>query len=179
MTRWGGAAALAACFGTVWWLRRRYLVVTIFGRSMLPTYADRDRVLVRRRKAGRPVQAGDVVVADITPRLVPHAGGSSGAFPEDAIPFADRVVKRVAAGPGDPVPASIAVPDARVPAGQLVLLGDNPAESADSRQYGYVLENEVIGVVLRHLRAQPAGAISIRPGGDSSRLRTAAGEHPG
>jgi len=66
-----------------------------------------------------------------------------------------------------------------VPAGQLVLLGDNPVESADSRQYGYVLENEVIGVVLRHLRAQPAGAISIRPGGDSSRLRTAAGEHPG
>jgi hypothetical protein len=41
---WGGAAALAALFGGVWWLRRQYLVVTIFGRSMLPTYADRDRV---------------------------------------------------------------------------------------------------------------------------------------
>jgi signal peptidase I len=157
VTWWGGAAALAALFGAVWWLRRRYLVVAILGRSMLPTYADRDRVLVRRRKAGRPVQAGDVVVADLTPRLVPGAGGSSGA-PLNAIRFADRVVKRVAAVPGDPVPAGIAVPDVRVPAGQLVLLGDNPAESADSRQYGYVPENEVIGMVLRHLRARPWAA---------------------
>jgi signal peptidase I len=103
------------------------------------------------------VQAGDVVVADLTPRLVPGAGGSSGA-PLNAIRFADRVVKRVAAVPGDPVPAGIAVPDVRVPAGQLVLLGDNPAESADSRQYGYVPENEVIGMVLRHLRARPWAA---------------------
>jgi signal peptidase I len=107
------------------------------------------------------VRAGDVVVADITPRLVSPADGSFGASPPNAVPFADRVVKRVAAVPGDPVPAGIAVPDARVPAGQLILLGDNPAESADSRQYGYAPEDEVIGVVLRVF-----GPGSPRPGLD-------------
>lgn len=132
----GAAAAVAAGASLVWWLRRRYLVVTVHGRSMLPTYSDGDRVLARHRRSAPPARIGDVVVADL-----PHRPGA-----------ADRVVKRVAAAPGDPVPPGVAAPGSRVPAGSYVLLGDNPAESADSRHYGYVAADRVVGVVLRHLR---------------------------
>lgn len=147
MTGWSGAAAAATLLGVGWWLRRRFFVVTMLGRSMLPTYADRDRVLVRRRGPGGRVRIGEVVVADLSHRLGPRAGA-----PPAAILIADRVIKRVAAGPGDPVPAVVTAQEARVPAGRFVLLGDNPAESADSRHYGYVPDDRVIGVVLRHLR---------------------------
>jgi signal peptidase I len=147
---WAGpVAAVATGAGLVWWLRHRYLIVTVHGRSMLPTYADGDRVLVRRRRSGRRARVGDVVVVDLSYRLWPGLGAGRAAPPGQ--PMSGRVVKRVAAGPGDPVPAGIAALDARVPAGSLVLLGDNPAESTDSRQYGYVPADRVIGVVLRHL----------------------------
>jgi type IV secretory pathway protease TraF len=62
------------------------------------------------------------------------------------------VVKRVGAVAGDPVPPGVAASGPDVPAGCVVLLGDNPAESADSRQYGCVPADRIIGVVLRHLR---------------------------
>ena len=52
------------------------------------------------------------------------------------------VIKRVAAVPGDPrpdasLPATRRPAEARVPPGKLVLLGDNPDWSNDSRQLGY------------------------------------------
>lgn len=165
-------AVLAAGSGmVVWWLRRHYLIVTVLGRSMLPGYADGDRVLVRRVRPDQ-LRVGDVVVVDLRPCQV-TAGAELDAGPglvtdacdpagsggrRSAVPpllwTSERVVKRVAALPGDPVPPVVAGADAdlRVPAGRLVLLGDNPAESADSRQFGYVAAQGVVGVVLRHLR---------------------------
>jgi signal peptidase I len=60
-------------------------------------------------------------------------------------------VKRAAAVPGDPIPAE--VPALRtasqrvVPAGHLVLLGDNRAHSHDSRSLGYYRADRLLGVV--------------------------------
>lgn len=121
--------ALLALAAAVLLLRRRYAVVTVQGLSMLPTYAAGDRLLVRR---GRGPATGDVVV------FAPPAGWPAGP---------DWLVKRVAAVPGEPVPASCAAVAGAgpVPLGRLAVLGDNAARSGDSRRYGLVPLDLVYG----------------------------------
>jgi signal peptidase I len=41
-----------------------------------------------------------------------------------------------------------------VPAGSLVVLGDNADESYDSRHFGYVRASSVLGVVVRERQRQ-------------------------
>ncbi|NUW38473.1 hypothetical protein HTZ77_44830 [Nonomuraea sp. SMC257] len=147
-----GAVALVAVLGALTALtvvavvgvvgvRRRYLVVTVHGESMLPTYRPGERVLVRRARADS-LRAGQVVVlSDLVP-----AGGAE---------LRPRwIIKRVAALPGDPiprdtVPALRTASGTRVPAGHLVVLGDNPDRSHDSRHSGYLTTDRLYGVVLR------------------------------
>jgi len=116
-------------------LRRRLLVVTVHGVSMEPTYVAGDRLLVRRSRLER-VRTGQIVVVQ----------GGPGK-PGD--PTAGRLVKRAVAVPGDPVPPHIPVADPVVPPGNLLVLGDNPARSNDSRRLGYIPADALIGVVLR------------------------------
>ncbi|MBD8078586.1 S26 family signal peptidase [Cellulosimicrobium arenosum] len=126
--------------------RRRLLVVTVSGASMGPTYAPGTRVLVVR---GRRACPGDVVVLDAE-RVSPAPPGIP-ARP------GGLVVKRVAAGPGHPVPAQVhdvvqAGPGDVVPTGRVVVLGDAPAASVDSRLWGYVRADAVVGRVVTVLR---------------------------
>jgi signal peptidase I len=55
--------AVAALAGAALAIRRRFVVVTVAGRSMLPTYRDGDRVLVRRTRM-EGLRAGQVVVVE-------------------------------------------------------------------------------------------------------------------
>jgi signal peptidase I len=121
----------------MWWVRRRYLVVTVRGESMLPAYRPGERVLVRRTPIDE-VDAGQVVVL----RDITHDR-----------PGTHWIIKRVAAVPGDPAPRATvpALQDDRVPAGCLVVLGDNPARSHDSRHTGYLTADRLFGVVLRKI----------------------------
>jgi signal peptidase I len=126
------AAVLVVGVAAVTTARRRYLVVTVRGSSMSPTYDDADRVLTRRtRRAGG---RGEVVVL--------HAPGETAKI-------SPLLVKRVAAVPGDEVPAEYrpVVPDLVVPPGHLLVRGDNNA-SADSRSFGLVDSRLVVGTVL-------------------------------
>ncbi|MGW3461712.1 S26 family signal peptidase [Streptomyces olivaceoviridis] len=143
-------------------LRRVLVSVTVRGTSMEPTYYDGDRVLVSRARA--PV-AGQVVVVER-----PDVGGGWPATPvpygAGATALAGRawMIKRVAAAPGDLVPrehvsALPPLPGGRVPPGGLLLLGDHPAASLDSRQLGLFPTARVLGVVL--LRRRP-GPSSVR-----------------
>ncbi|GAA0844545.1 S26 family signal peptidase [Streptosporangium amethystogenes subsp. fukuiense] len=134
------------------WIRRRFLVVTVHGVSMEPTYREGERLLIRRASLAA-VRPGQVVVMT------------------DPVPPGQWIVKRAAAVPGDPVPEEVAAaaraaPGARVPAGCLVLLGDNPAASLDSRRFGYFSGGRLLGVVSRRLGAhRDADPLVRRPRG--------------
>ncbi len=143
-------------------VRRRFVVVTVEGASMEPAYRAGDRVLVRRARLSAVRRDQVVVVAN--PAVPPDR-------PSPQVPaWAARrlwVIKRAVAIPGDPVPPELAWardagPAAAVPAGRLVVLGDNAKASVDSRRFGYVTADRVVGVVVRRL---PSAREPARGGG--------------
>jgi signal peptidase I len=83
----------------------------------------------------------------------PGEDGTWPAPPSGPVGRRQWVIKRVAAVPGEPrpgncPPASADSPERLVPAGKLVLLGDNPAWSYDSREFGYFPSDRLLGVVV-------------------------------
>uniref|UniRef100_UPI0036D3C4D7 S26 family signal peptidase n=1 Tax=Sphingopyxis terrae TaxID=33052 RepID=UPI0036D3C4D7 len=150
----GGVLALGAA---LWWIRRRYLVATVDGPSMEPTLRSGDMLLVRRTKL---VRAGQIVVVRI-----------EDPPPIDGLPPGlERVARtscrrsriilvggaRETGGRGSrrPVPrqgfpAFRDAPETVVPRHALVVLGDNPDASWDSRDFGFVRGDEFVGVMVR------------------------------
>ncbi|MEO7734529.1 MAG: S26 family signal peptidase [Kofleriaceae bacterium] len=123
------AALTAASAAVIAVARRRYLLVTVVGHSMAPTLHNGQRLLARRTQRVRR--------ADIIAFLPPpsHRHDASLVYR----------VKRVIAIAGDPTPVWLGA-DPRVPAGKLVVLGDNP-DSEDSRHYGYVDQAAIVAVI--------------------------------
>lgn len=115
-------------------VRGSFLVVTVCGTSMEPAYSDGGRVLALRPWARR-VRRGGVVVVD--------APDLTGGF----------LIKRVFSVPGDDVPRETfpALDGDTVPAGSVVLRGDNAGHSYDSGQAGYFPVSGIRGVVLRRM----------------------------
>jgi len=138
----GGALGLtlavaAAGWGLTRWARRDLRVIRVTGASMLPAYRHGDLLVVRRVPL-RAIHLGDVVVLD------------AGEHDRHQVSVARWIIKRVAAVPGGVVGSGI-LPGGQgavVPPGQLVLLGDNPAQSVDSRQLGYFPASRTIGRVI-------------------------------
>jgi len=135
-------------------------VFTVSASSMLPTLQPGQRVVVLRPTVDRPLQPGDVVVADVRgtfvegrPLVGPVAGSVLGRAPAEAF-----VVKRVIGVGGqrvsccdddgqvlvDGVPLAepyLGVPatprpfDVQVPADRIWVMGDNRDVSEDSRNH--------------------------------------------
>ncbi|MDS0137513.1 MULTISPECIES: S26 family signal peptidase [unclassified Amycolatopsis] len=123
-------------------IRRRLIMTTVDGPSMEPALSSGDRVLVRRTRRAR---RGQVALLRF-PQL------PSGA------PVGDQLLlKRVVAVAGDRIPVDWADPDVHglggelVPPGCAVVLGDNRPTSWDSRHYGFVPRERIVGVVVRHV----------------------------
>lgn len=130
-------------------LRRRLVVVTVFGASMEPAYRPGQRLLASR--VGRDIGRGQVVVLAAGQRATARL----------------LIIKRVAAIGGDAVPACVAAarPDLAgtiVPPGYLIVLGDNPERSRDSRHDGLVPADRVRAVAIRS-RSRPDAAASEPP----------------
>lgn len=143
-------AALGALMSAVMAIRRRFTIVTVSGRSMEPTLTAGDRVLIRRARL-RYMRTGQIVVIE---SAVPCAALTG----EPASRARTLMIKRVAAVPGEPLPAGMpaAIADAAyVPDGNFVVLGDNPSMSADSRVFGYVPAARTHGIVIRSLPRRP------------------------
>jgi signal peptidase I len=125
-------------------LRQTFVLVTIEGSSMRPLFNTGDRVLVRRAEL-HEIDREQVVV------LQPPASGPPcvGVGPT-------WMIKRAVALPGDTVPDEFlaAVDGERgtvVPDGTLLVLGDNSGSSVDSRAFGYVASERVLGIALRRV----------------------------
>jgi len=134
------AVVLSVAVAVVIWTRSTLLRITVDGHSMEPTLGHGRRVLFRRTGPAA-VRAGAVVILEL-----PAIGAPDGAPGR-------WIVKRVAAGPGEPLPPAVAAapgapPDGRVPAGHIAVLGDNPDASVDSRHYGPVPLDRVLGVAV-------------------------------
>jgi len=135
LTALAAVACLAATAAVVT-VRVLIRIVTVHGPSMEPAVCDRDRLIVRRTRLSS-IRSGQLVVV---------------ANPQDGHD-GQWMVKRAVALPGEPVPAALrtAVPDETVPDGRFLVLGDNPAVSADSRRLGYLHADRLLGVVVRKL----------------------------
>ncbi|MFI7633498.1 S26 family signal peptidase [Nonomuraea sp. NPDC049400] len=148
-------AVAAVLVGGYCWVRSRYLAIAIHGTSMIPALQDGDRILVRRG-AVEKVRRGDVVVFAVTTGLMLSMDApppTSKAGVPDFLPSAPRLMaKRAVAIPGDTIPKEVvhACGNADVvPPGKIVVLGENPSASTDSRHYGFVSAEEVVGVAIR------------------------------
>ena len=120
----GVAAVTTAVTVAVLVVRHRYVLVTVAGASVAPTLLPGDRILAVRRR-WRPGDGHAVVVLVPPPTATRHPD------------LARWRVKRVVAGPGDPLPPAVSArldlpPGSLVPAGHVVVVGDNP-RSEDSR----------------------------------------------
>jgi signal peptidase I len=121
-------AALGAGAALIWG-RRRFLLVTVVGNSMAPTYRDGQRLLLRR---------GRYAVGDVVMFPAPDRPGFD----------VDWLVKRAVASSGDPIPPDVAALTGAgtVPRGRLVVRSD-AAEGLDSRQLGFIDSRDVVGAV--------------------------------
>lgn len=135
------------------------------GRSMLPTYEPGALVLVLRCAYGlRSPSGSGYLLRWAEPR---RGDAVAAASPRDGLPVVKRVAAsgpvslRMAAGRlvGPALDAPLTAEQAarvgagvELPAGFLFLLGDNPRESVDSRDYGPVPIEAVSGRVLSFRR---------------------------
>jgi signal peptidase I len=143
-----GLAALVSVL-LVRWVRRRLVVVTVDGSSMVPTLHDGDVVLVRRRPPS-DLSVGQLVVVECP---VPPAARPDWSWPDPDEPAERRawMVKRLAALPGQDWPPFCPDRTGTLPDGTLAVLGDNAAASVDSRQMGAIPVDRVLGVVVRRM----------------------------
>jgi signal peptidase I len=116
------------------------------------------RVAVAEESMAPALAAGDWLLLDPTPARWPRRG-SVVVFrePESGI----LAIKRVAAGPGDHV--RIAAGILHLSPDQAWLLGDNGASSIDSRRYGPVERDALVGRAW--FRYAPAARIGLIPPG--------------
>jgi signal peptidase I len=125
-------AILLALGGLTLAVRRRWMIVTVRGRSMEPTLRDGERLVARRWSRAAIPATGDVIV-----------------FWPDALGYR---VKRVAGVAGDRVPPWMPVHDGqRIPAGHVIVRGDNP-RSEGSRELGYIA---IDSIIARHRGIRP------------------------
>lgn len=154
----GTALAVITVCAPLWWARRRFLVVTVVGDSMLPGLRPGERRLARRLARRRPQVGAVVIFRRPSPwqsthdwrsgRFIGARGHWLGAPPANP----ELIVKRLVAVDGDPLPAPLAHLAAqlghRVPDGYVLVLGDNPARSYDSREFGYLRWDAVVGALV-------------------------------
>jgi signal peptidase I len=126
-----------------------FRLVRVKGHSMDTTYHDGQWLLLRRPNWPSPsLRVGDVVVFRMDKDLLVKR---IAALPGQEIPR-EKIALLVSPShqrPGDWETALVSTEPARVPEGQLYVLGDNPPVSDDSRSFGTVPISALLGRVIR------------------------------
>jgi signal peptidase I len=123
-----------------------FRVAIVRGDSMLPTYKDGDFLLVNRMTAlGGPLARGDVVLIrmgdEVLVKRITHLPGDRLS---DFEAFAFRRVRMFF----EPLEKTTGREPLAVPAGFVVVVGDNRRASSDSRRFGPVPVGDVLGRVV-------------------------------
>jgi signal peptidase I len=147
----GGAVTVGAAL-VITDLFLNYSVVRVFGQSMLPAVSPGDRLVIRRTRYSR-LRVGMIAVVRPPGDEPPRAGKPRRRTVRlTGEPFA-FAVKRVCAIAGDQIPDAMRTA-ARgmdvVPPRMLLVSADNPLGN-DSRQWGLVSEDRVLGTMVRNL----------------------------
>ncbi|MER6675004.1 signal peptidase I [Streptomyces sp. NPDC000983] len=141
-----GLLGIALVAGSLVWLRTGYVLATVGGESMAPTYAVGDRI-VAERVGGDEVGPGDVVLysaperygpgRDVVQRVIGVGGDrvvccENRDTPQEAVTVDGRPLREpyVRDGIADGTHRSY---DVTVPEGRLFLLGDHRQNARDSR----------------------------------------------
>jgi signal peptidase I len=143
----------------------------VHGQSMEPTYQDGQVVLVRRRNRwSAPLHRNDIVLLrkdrDIIIKRVYRLSGEEidRAFPDvrDTLPYSGQGVyyEQQVTRTNHGMETRYFVPE-----GYLVVLGDNLRVSEDSRVFGPVPEQDVLGVVVNAQGPPYADAAPVPPPG--------------
>jgi signal peptidase I len=150
-------AALLSAATAVLVVRRRLTTVSVSGPSMRPHLRPGDRVLARRATVGR-LRVGQVVVFES-----PAVGrASTNRAPRWPPGRREWLIKRVAAVPGDTAPSWVADDvGVRIPDGWFAVLGDNAANSLDSRTFGLVPADCLLGVMVRPVHVERDRSSSV------------------
>ena len=156
------AAVAGALFALLIAVRRTWVLVTVAGHSMTPTFRDGERLLARRLPRHASARAstiarGDVVVFRLSAIWIAE---------HDAADLPYRV-KRVAAIAGDALPPWAgsepwAAGATHVPPDMLVVAGDN-RHSQGSRELGYIAARDTIAVIRGPRRRFRATGTVSRP----------------
>ena len=145
-------------------IRTCLIVVTVTNKSMSPTLASGDRVVVLRKRWAPRLRKGQIVVVTL-----PHAHSESHTDLEALF-----YIKRLVALGGETVEAASSGLSSeeilsdqrgkrwRVPPGSLFVLGDNEREqSIDSRTWGPLPEQSVQGILLFKLARKSSTLPSV------------------
>ena len=140
--------------------------------SMLPTLQLQDRILVEkvRPRLHRPLPNGTVVVFHAPDALVEAGYNPKAALIKRVVAQAGEVIElkggelwrngAVVPEPWRPEPIDYSFGPITVPAGTLMVLGDNRNASLDSHVWGPLPQDDVIGTaVLRYWPLNRLGAI--------------------
>jgi signal peptidase I len=128
-----------------------FRMARVQGRSMWPTFQPGQWLLVRRLNWPAPqLRVGEVIVfrkdgEELVKRIAALPGQRPPADGEIALAITRDVVGNPALQPRGEA-GNLSEP---VPAGQIYVLGDNPPHSEDSRDFGPIPMNTVLGRVLR------------------------------
>ena len=132
----------------------------IAGNSMTPAFLDGDRVVVAKSAGilGEP-HCGEAIIAEVDGEIViKRVAGTPG----DLVELKNGQLRRNGLRVVDPIPASYR--DAsdfgprRLGGDEYFLLGDHRRVSIESREFGPVARDHIVGRVMLRVPARPAGA---------------------